>query len=112
MSRFLVILLIMLLPLHSWSAGRMAVQMAHGQAVAEVADVRPAPVDMPIDCPMLEESDGSISGCLTCQFCMSLADLNVLPATIPTQVQQSTWVSSRASFDSADPKRQAKPPIL
>jgi hypothetical protein len=112
MARFLVILLIMLLPLRGWTAERMAVQMAHAQAVAEAMDLHPAPVDMPLDCPMMQEPDKSLTGCQSCQLCMAMAGLSDLMIQVPMVVPPEPPVALNVSFVSADPKRLAKTPIL
>lgn len=122
MGRFLVILLVMLLPLRGWSAQSMAIQMTLNQLTVEVAAEKVSMAAMPADCPMLaqqaSETDESPmpakshSGCLTCQLCMSLATQLLSAPNLLSYERQAFLVSIAVSFISAELMRQAKPPIL
>lgn len=112
MTRFLVILLVMLLPLRGWSVERMEVQMAHSQVVAQSSDSYPLTADMPMDCPMMDESAKGFTGCQSCQLCMALTGLNEWAVQLPMQPACSPSVPLRVAFVSADPKRLPKTPIL
>lgn len=122
MGRFLVILLVMLMPLRGWSAESMALQMALSPLTADVAGQQVSMDAMPADCPMLaqqaSETDKSPrpakrhSGCLTCQLCMSLATQDLAAPDLLTYERQVPTVSVAVSFISAELVRQAKPPIL
>jgi len=128
MSRFIVLLLIALLPLRGWTVERMAV--AEGaQAVAAVHHGPLAgPQDMPADCAMHMQAalsdqaafatpaheapaDDAHKGCQACQLCMPLAT----PAgPCPLSLAQAHQAIPRAgvvAFASAEPARYAKPPI-
>ncbi|MBC7918502.1 MAG: hypothetical protein H7Y28_11915 [Rhodoferax sp.] len=120
MSRIFLILLIALLPLREWSAGRMSVYMAASETTATAMAAKDQA--MPADCPMMLQADSSDTSadqggnkshqsCQSCQLCMSLASMGTeviktlphtpLPAAIPRADR----------FASADLVRAAKPPI-
>lgn len=122
MSRRLVIILLMLIPLRGWSAERMAFQMAYSQSVAAVAGEQVSMSDMPADCPMFAQAESKTeepssaakgsAGCQKCQLCMTLASSS-FPQTqfaacsVEIQPQLPT-----ARFISANVTPQIKPPIL
>ena len=119
MGRFLLILIIMLIPLRSWSAQSMAIQIAHSQASMDLVDKQVFMDGMPADCPMLAqpapkdvESPSPAKGLAayqSCQLCMTLASLS-FPQT--HLARQQPPMAGHANFVSADLARQAKPPIL
>lgn len=123
MGRFLVILLVMLLPLRGWSAERMAIQMTQSQMTAEVAGEPASMAGMPADCLMMmaqpasetEKSptpSKSHAGCQTCQLCMSLGAQDFSAPSFMACERQVPPVSIAVRFISADLARQVKPPIL
>ncbi|MBC7918966.1 MAG: hypothetical protein H7Y28_14270 [Rhodoferax sp.] len=120
MSRIFLILLIALLPLREWSAGRMAVYMAASEttAIAMAAEDQA----MPADCPMTVKADSSEDGaghgnskgersCQSCQLCMSLAALETQPIKSLSYKPLTAAIPRADRFASADLVRAAKPPI-
>jgi hypothetical protein len=115
MARFLVILLVVLIPLRGWSVERMSIEMAqqttHSQASA-----------MPANCPLMaqgaSEDDKSSTdakdhfGCKTCQLCMGLSVQPNLFFSYSEPPPQASLATTSTSFISADLTRRAKPPIL
>ena len=122
MGRFLLILIIMLIPLRAWSAQSMAIQIAHSQASVQAVDERVSMYGMPADCPMLAlpapkdvESASPAKGlaaCQSCQLCMTLASLSFPQTHLLAYARQLPPIAGHANFISADLARQAKPPIL
>lgn len=122
MFRFIVVLLVILMPLRGWSAESMAFRMAYSQAVAEVAGEQVSMSDMPADCPMLaqtgskaEESSSASkdsAGCQTCQLCMTLGSLNFWQTQLAAHLIEVHPETASARFISADLTPQVKPPIL
>ena len=122
MRRFLLILLIMLIPLRAWSAQSMTMQIAHSQASVQAADEQVSMDGMPADCPMLAqpapknaESPSPAKGlaaCQTCQLCMTLASWSFSQTHLLAYARQLPPMAGHASFISADLARQVKPPIL
>jgi hypothetical protein len=120
MGRFLLILLVLLVPLRGWSAERMAVQMAHQSQMG--VEVGIEQVSMPADCSMMaqpsSQTEGSSipskshAGCQTCQLCMSVTNQNFSGPNILAFELQAPRVPDKASFISADLLRHTKPPIL
>jgi hypothetical protein len=122
MSRLLVIILVLLIPLRGWSAERMAFQMAYSQAVAAVAGEQVSMSDMPADCPMLvqteskaEKSSSEFKGpaaCQTCQLCMTLASSSFPQTQLAACITVVQPESASTSFISANVAPQIRPPIL
>lgn len=119
-SRFFILLLIVLLPLRGWSTEQMTTQMA---VQATVQMTLGAAVDaMPADCPMRAQQVASNSdapmgepesqrSCQSCQLCMPLAALQTLTLQAFTAPPHTHTVASAARFVSADLVRDTKPPI-
>jgi len=122
MGRFLLILIIMLIPLRGWSAQSMAIQIAHSQASMDLVDKQVFMDAMPADCPMLAqpapkdvESASPAKGlaaCQSCQLCMTLASLSFPQTHLLAYARQLPPIAGHANFISADLARQVKPPIL
>jgi len=122
MGRFLLILLIMLVPLRAWSAQSMAIQIAHSQSSGQAVDKQVSMGGMPADCPMLAlpapkdaESPSPAKGlaaCQTCQFCMTLASWSFPQTHLLAYARQLPPMAGHTNFISADLARQVKPPIL
>jgi hypothetical protein len=122
MFRFIVILLVILMPLRGWSTESMASRMAYSQAVAEVADAQMSMDGMPADCPMLAQAESKFdkstrpakgfAGCQTCQLCMTLASLSFPQIQLSAHRTEVHPDSSRTRFSSADLALQVKPPIF
>jgi hypothetical protein len=122
MGRLLVILLVMLIPLHGWSAERMAVQMAYSQTILAAVGEQAPFAKMPADCPMVAqaaskaEKDPSppkgFGACQTCQLCMTLASSSFPQTEAAAHLTTEHPECARASFISADVAPQIKPPIL
>lgn len=121
MGRFLVILLVVLIPLRGWSAERMVIQMAYSQTVAEVADAQMSMDGMPADCPMLAQAESKsqkstspakgFAGCQTCQLCMTLASFSFPQIQLSAHLTEVHPGAASASFISANVAPQVKPPI-
>jgi hypothetical protein len=122
MGRFLLILIIMVIPLRAWSAQSTAIQIAHSQASVQAVDEQVSMGGMPADCPMLAlqapkdaESPSPAKGlaaCQTCQLCMTLASWSFPQTHLLAYARQLPPKAGHANFISADLARQAKPPIL
>ena len=109
-SRFFILLLIVLLPLRGWNADLMGTQMAANQAV------------MSADCPMMagmqasthdsthDDSEAQRS-CQSCQLCMPLIALESLTIDTFTVKPQAPQAHHLARFVSAELVRAVKPPI-
>jgi hypothetical protein len=113
-SRFFILLLIVLLPLRGWSSDFMGTQMAAGQGA------------MSSDCPMMAgemvemqgahsdttRTDGDVQrSCQSCQLCMPLIaqeSLTVDSFVVKPQAPQAHHLSR---FVSAELERHVKPPI-
>ena len=121
MGRFLVILLVVLIPLRGWSAERMVIQMAYSQTVAEVADEQISMDGMPADCPMLAQAESKsekstspakgFAGCQTCQLCMTLASSSLPQIQLSAHLTELHPEAASARFISANVAPQVKPPI-
>lgn len=124
MARLFILFLIALLPLRGWTAERMVFQMQHGAAVAaQVHDLGKAMVGaMPADCALhMQMASGphadAVSqgpehkGCESCQLCMPLAALAAPAVRSIAASPQAQPATLSCRFVSADPARDAKPPI-
>jgi hypothetical protein len=118
-SRFFILLLIVLLPLRGWSADLMGTQMATGQAA------------MSADCPMMAgvmidmqsahsnnaHSDGTRTdgdmqrNCQSCQLCMPVIALEFLTIDSFLVKPQAPQVYHLSRIVSAELERAVKPPI-
>ena len=123
MSRFLILLLIALLPLRGWTAQRMVFAADHGAAVAAVRALQHGA--MPADCALHGHAAAEHTaakakaahpaqdhkGCESCQLCMPLAALDApaLPGMEP--MPQAMPRSVGLAMASVDPARDVKPPI-
>lgn len=126
MRRFIIILLVLLLPIRAWSADRMALPAAHSLAATAIAELHSAMGEMTdmvemAECPMahsVADSDGdtpaskSHSACQTCQLCMPLTPRTELSLALVEHKPQAPLVLATVYFTSADRARLAKPPIL
>lgn len=130
MQRWFLILMLVLLPLRSWSAQFMgvqmgAMQMASAQTVAGSMDSHAdmSVADMPAECPMHlasatspfdtpASSDGDHPTCQACQLCMPLALLTSAPLNLGAQRCPLPLPQAQSSFVSAELAQAAKPPIL
>ncbi|XHS77295.1 hypothetical protein ACFJGW_16430 [Burkholderiaceae bacterium UC74_6] len=108
MRRWLLILLVALLPLRGWTAERITVDMATVELGMSAAMATMQ------DCPMKKGADGTAMfnhGCQSCQLCMSLA----APVFPLLEFQASAPGTSLPvpdeRFSSAELARSAKPPI-
>jgi hypothetical protein len=111
-SRFFILLLIVLLPLRGWSADLMGMQMAAGQ-VAMSADC-PMMAAMPASTPTPDSThdDSDLQrSCQSCQLCMPLIALETLTLDTLTVKPQAPQAHHVARFDSAELARAVKPPI-
>ena len=113
-SRYLILVLIALLPLRAWSVERMAVHMA-GNELAAAAGV--ALAAMPADCPMHMTAAGDSNetqaerGCQSCQLCMSLSPASLPQLKAPGLRPLATASPQAERYSSADLARLVKPPI-
>jgi hypothetical protein len=121
MSRLVLILLIALLPLRSWSVDRMEVGMALNESASHSKDTGASEGSMPEDCPMMSgmHSDKGASHGegkaesrhQACQLCMSMVVTEgsaIKPLTLLPQLQVIPRVEG---FASAELLRFTKPPI-
>ena len=104
-ARFIVLILIALLPLRGWSAVDMSVKMAAAETVA-----------MPDDCPMMSmnsttDDDKAHTGCQSCQLCMTLVAQDVPGISLPEPAPLSLALAPTAHYASADISTDSKPPI-
>ena len=123
MRRFLVILMIALLPLRSWAGDLMAVSMSTHVVTAASANsvVKQASGGME-DCASHSVfqsetpetgavDDGHCNTCVTCQICHSVALVNVsLPASCAAEANHLKSISV-IPFASATLADSVKPPI-
>ena len=121
MSRIVLILLIAMLPLRSWSVDRMYVGMALNESASHTMDPGASQGSMPEDCPMMSgmhsnkgDSHGegkTESRHQACQLCMSLVatqDSAIKPLPL---LPQHHVISRVERFASAELLRFTKPPI-
>ena len=116
------ILVIMLIPIHGWSAQSMAVRIAHSQASVQAVDKQVSMDGMPADCPMLAEPAPKdmespspakgLAASQSCQLCVTLAALSCPQTHLLAYARQLPPQAGYANFISADLARQVKPPIL
>lgn len=127
MARFILVLLIALLPMRGWSTERMAVEMAsNGLATSQTTAhiTTNAEHGMPADCPMVmahadaaagdpasPTGDDNRVGCHACQLCMSLLALEVPSRQALSRQAHPLHATHADRFASADLARVAKPPI-
>lgn len=126
MARFLVLLLIALLPLRGFAAERMVYAVdAPAQTHVHVSE-HVSMQGMPAECVAMHgersvqvdtssaASDTSTSGhegCHFCQLCMPLAALESAQAVAVHALPHAVPVATLPNFDSADSARSVKPPI-
>ena len=121
MSRIVLILLIAMLPLRSWSVDRMYVGMALNESASHTMDTGASQGSMTEDCPMMSgmHSDKGASHGegktesrhQACQLCMSLVatqDSAIKPLPL---LPQHHVISRVERFASAELLRFTKPPI-
>ena len=122
MRRFLLVVLMVLVPLRVWAAEGMTVRMASMQIGTTAMAAGEQVQAMPLDCPMMAKSgdiqdDGqpdesqSRAGCQSCQLCMALASPQILNHTAPEMVKSGLRIWHPSSYTSADIARDVKPPI-
>lgn len=126
MARFLVLLLIALLPLRGWTAERMVYTMSAPGVVHTQDSVQSDDVAMPSDCAGMHGDAGDHTaasghdahasssgheGCNFCQLCMPLAALDAVQAVAVHHVPHARPLSIHRTFDSAESARSVKPPI-
>ena len=121
MSRLVLILLIALLPLRSWSADRMFVGMALNESASHSMDSGASRGSMPEDCPMMSgmhsnkgESHGdgkAESRHQACQLCMSLVAAQDSAIKSLPLLPQPHVIPRVERFASAELLRFTKPPI-
>lgn len=121
MSRLVLILLIALLPLRSWSVDRMEVGMALNESASHYMDTGASQGSMPDDCPMMSgmHSDkGSSHGegktesrHQACQLCMSLVATEGSALKSPALLSQFHVIHRVERFASAELLQFTKPPI-
>ncbi len=120
MHRWLVVLMIALLPLRMWAGDAMAVQMAAAQPSSALSSQAPHPPDCPgrLAADAAAATGGQVSGaepacasCTLCQVCSTVALelLAPLPALQPPSQGLPAW--SAAAFASAPAALRFKPPI-
>ena len=121
MSRLVLILLIALLPLRSWSVDRMYVGMAFNESASHSIEMGSSHISMLEDCPMMAKTnsdkgaadgEGNAEGRhQACQLCMSLAvTQDTFTKSIPV-LPQPHAIPRVERFVSAEVLRFTKPPI-
>jgi hypothetical protein len=123
MRRFLIILMIALLPLRSWTGDLMAVSMSTHALTAANANIVVKQVSSGMeDCAGHSGShaeaampnasdDGHCKTCVTCQICHSVALVNIdVLASDPSHVNRLKSTSA-STFASAPLAGSVKPPI-
>jgi hypothetical protein len=130
MRRFLIVLMIALLPLRSWAGDLMGVSMstqmlttASANIAAKHADAKHASADMK-DCADHAglhsaatsgdpegTDDAHCKTCVTCQICHSVLLVDIALPTSVAPVPERLKAPSDATFVSATLADSAKPPI-
>ena len=121
MSRLVLILLIALLPLRSWSVDRMVVGMAFTESASHSMDTSASQESTPEDCPMMSgmhSERGASHGKgktesrhQACQLCMSLFATQDSAINSPPLLPQPHVIPRVERFASAELLRFTKPPI-
>jgi hypothetical protein len=121
MDRLILILLIALIPLRSWSVDRMFVGMALNESASYSMDTGASQGSMPEDCPMMSglNSDKGVSHGegkadsrhQACQLCMSMAAIQDSAINSPPLLPQPHVIPRLERFASAELLRFTKPPI-
>ena len=121
MSRLVLILLIALLPLRSWSVDRMDVGMALYESASHSKDTGASQGSMPDDCPMMlgmHSDEGASHGegqtesrNEACQLCMSLVATQGSTLKALTLPPQPHGIPRVERFASAELLLFTKPPI-
>lgn len=113
MSRLLLIVLMLVLPLRGWAGDLMALGMAEQQLVTMAAEAANADA-MPADCGMAmhQDQESSPGGeCCSCQLCLPLADLAwTAPDLRPTLAQRVPQAAAETFLSATAPPAQ-RPPI-
>lgn len=123
MRRYIVILMILLLPLRSWAGDLMAVLMTTQALSAASASVVALQASSDVnecaghsavqsetpDTGAVE--DGHCNTCVTCQICHSVALVNISLPSLGEPAASHVRSSSPASFASATLADSVKPPI-
>ena len=122
MSRLVLILLIALLPLRSWSVDRMYVGMAFNEPASHSMDIGSSQGSMLEDCPMMAklnfdngaaDGEGKAKGRhQSCQLCMSLVATQDFAIKSPPLLPQPHVIPRLERFASAELLRFTKPPIF
>ena len=117
MSRWFVLLLVILLPLRGWAGDLVAIDTAVGKAATpHVA------ASMPSDCPMhaqaatLAEGDadaaaGGMPGCGSCELCVPVAEVAAPRTDVAPLARHVKRSHAAASFVSASAATRLRPPI-
>ena len=125
MSRLFILFLIALLPLRGWTAERMVVQMDHGAARVQLPGAIAAmSAECALHMQMVQQTSAraqaaqpdaaahaSHGGCQNCQLCMPLAALDSATPLAALPQPKALPLGGSSRFVSADPARNAKPPI-
>jgi hypothetical protein len=121
MYRFILILLIALIPLRSWSVDRMFVGMALNESASHSMDTGASQGSMPEDCPMISgmhsdkgaaDGEGKAKGLhQACQLCMSLVAAQDSAIKSLPLLPQPHVIPLVERFASAELLRFTEPPI-
>ena len=116
MTRLILIVMIVLLPLRSWAGDLMGVQMA-----MSASGGAPVVSAMPADCPMLTTADaeadankmpaGMLGCCTSCELCIPFAELISTKFDVVTFAAHAKPLTGLVDFKSAAPAPAFKPPI-
>lgn len=122
MSRLVLILLIALLPLRSWSVDRIYIGMAFNESASHSIEMGSSHISMLEDCPMMAKTnsdkgaadgEGNAEGRhQACQLCMSLVATQDFAIKSPPLLPQPHAIFRAESFASAELLHLTKPPIF
>ena len=117
MRRFIVLLMIALLPLRAWAGDAMALQMAGvAKTVAQVEASIPAPCPMHASAPMASHHGDTTwqmpsSSCNACDLCLPMAELATVELAASSTAQHVMRPAPAVASLGIAPPPQAKPPI-
>jgi Fe-S-cluster-containing hydrogenase component 2 len=126
-ARFIVLILIALMPLRGWSAGAMSVNMAVAAMSAQSSMDNPQNELMPADCPMMaklqpagqgaagteanQAADKQHHSCQSCQLCMPLCAQGASNLSLTEPAPLSLLIAPAERYASAELCHDSKPPI-
>jgi hypothetical protein len=119
MRRWLVLVMVLLMPLRALAGDFMGVQMALGGGLPSASAGA-----MPADCPMLAQahaaahpdagavlSSGGAPGCTSCDLCLPIAEWPAATLEVATFAGHEQPLMGGVAFESVAPAPSLKPPI-